>query len=65
MLTMIQQHHIKYLHQYKGMSLRAISKETGHSFQTVQKICVSGEPKYRSNLKKSTRKQIRSLQSTN
>ncbi|PGO80379.1 hypothetical protein CN980_03405 [Bacillus cereus] len=37
MLTMIQQHHIKYLHQYKGMSLRAISKETGHSFQTVRK----------------------------
>ncbi|MCR6850475.1 hypothetical protein [Bacillus sp. IBL03825] len=37
MLTMIQQHHIKYLHQYKGMSLRAISKETGHNFQTVRK----------------------------
>jgi len=33
MLTMIQQHHIKYLYEYKGMSLRAIAKETGHSFQ--------------------------------
>ncbi|WP_420768520.1 IS21 family transposase [Parageobacillus thermoglucosidasius] len=37
MLTMIQQHHIKYLYEYKGMSLRAIAKETGHSFQTIKK----------------------------
>ncbi|OIX19992.1 hypothetical protein BMT18_12090 [Bacillus thuringiensis serovar aizawai] len=41
---MIQQHHIKYLHQYKGMSLRAISKETGHSFQTVQKYAYLENP---------------------
>lgn len=34
---MIQQHHIKYLYEYKGMNLRAIAKETGYSFQTVKK----------------------------
>ncbi|MDE3838002.1 transposase [Bacillus methanolicus] len=37
MLSMIQQHHIKYLHQYKGLSLRAIARETNHDFKTVKK----------------------------
>ncbi len=37
MLTMEQIHHIKYLSKYKGKSLRKISSETGHHFNTVKK----------------------------
>ncbi|WP_434509740.1 IS21 family transposase [Desulfitobacterium sp. AusDCA] len=37
MLTMEQIHHIKYLFKYKGKSLRRISSETGHHFNTVKK----------------------------
>lgn len=44
MLTIIQQHHIKYLYEYKGMSLRAIAKETGHSFQTIKKYAHKEDP---------------------
>jgi transposase len=29
--------HIKYLYEYKEMSLRAIATETGYSFRTVKK----------------------------
>lgn len=37
MLTMIQVHHIKFLYEEKGYSLRKIAEETGHDFKTVQK----------------------------
>ncbi len=37
MLTMDQVHNIKYLRKFKGKSLRGISKETGHHFDTVKK----------------------------
>lgn len=37
MLTMEQVHNIKYLHKFKGKSLRRISSETGHHFNTVKK----------------------------
>ena len=37
MLTMEQVHNIKYLHKFKGKSLRGISTETGHHFNTVKK----------------------------
>jgi len=37
MLTMIQVHHIKFLSEEKGYSLRKIANETGHDFKTVQK----------------------------
>ena len=37
MLTMEQVHDIKYLHKFKGKSLRRISSETGHHFNTVKK----------------------------
>lgn len=32
MLTMIQVHHIKFLYEEKGYSLRKIANETGHDF---------------------------------
>ena len=34
---MIQIHHIKYLREFKGKSLRNIANETGHDFRTVKK----------------------------
>jgi len=34
---MIQVHHIKYLREFKGKSLRSIANETGHDFRTVKK----------------------------
>jgi transposase len=34
---MIQIHHIKRLHNKKGLSLRGIAKHTGYNFRTVQK----------------------------
>lgn len=34
---MIQVHHIKFLYEEKGYSLRKIANETGHDFKTVQK----------------------------
>jgi predicted transcriptional regulator len=34
---MIQIHNIKFLRQFKGMTLRGIAKETGHDFRTVKK----------------------------
>ena len=37
MLTMTQIHHIKFLYEDKGYSLRKIAEETGHDFKTVQK----------------------------
>jgi len=37
MLTMIQVHHIKFLYEEKGYSLRKIANETGHDFKIVQK----------------------------
>ncbi|MEY9980200.1 hypothetical protein [Lysinibacillus sp. RC79] len=37
MLTMIQAHHIKFLYEEKGYSLRKIANETGHDFKIVQK----------------------------
>jgi len=37
MLTMEQIHHIKYLFENKGKTLRKISSETGHHFNTVKK----------------------------
>lgn len=37
MLTMEQIHHIKYLFKNKGKTLRKISSETGHHFNTVKK----------------------------
>lgn len=37
MLSMEQIYHIKYLKNHKGKSLREISKETGHHFETVRK----------------------------
>lgn len=42
MLTMDQIHHIKYLFKYKGKSLRSISTETGHHFNTVKKYVEKG-----------------------
>ena len=37
MLSMEQIYHIKYLKNHKGKSLREISRETGHHFETVRK----------------------------
>ena len=37
MLTMAQVQNIRFLRNYKGMSLRAVAKETDHHFETVQK----------------------------
>lgn len=37
MLSMEQIYHIKYLKNHKGKSLREISRETGHHFDTVRK----------------------------
>ena len=37
MLTMEQVHNIKYLYRFKGKTLRKISSETGHHFNTVKK----------------------------
>ena len=37
MLTMDQVHNIKYLFKFKGKTLRGISSETGHHFNTVKK----------------------------
>jgi hypothetical protein len=37
MLTMDQINNIRYLLKYKGKSLRSISSETGHHFNTVKK----------------------------
>ena len=37
MLTMGQINDIRYLYKYKGQSLRSISSETGHHFNTVKK----------------------------
>lgn len=37
MLTMEQVHNIKYLFKFKGKSLRKISFETGHHFNTIKK----------------------------
>lgn len=37
MLTMEQIHNIKYLFKNKGKTLRKISSETGHHFNTVKK----------------------------
>lgn len=37
MLSMEQIYNIRYLHKYKGKSLRGIAKETGHDFETVKK----------------------------
>lgn len=37
MLTMDQIKDIKYLYERKDLSLRNISKETGHAFETVKK----------------------------
>ncbi|WP_407370658.1 IS21 family transposase [Carnobacterium sp.] len=37
MLTMDYVHHIKFLYDEKGYSLRKIAEETGHDFKTVQK----------------------------
>jgi transposase len=34
---MEQIYHIKYLHNQKGQSLRKITRETGHDFETVKK----------------------------
>jgi hypothetical protein len=34
---MEQIYHIKYLHNQKGKSLRKITRETGHDFETVKK----------------------------
>jgi len=36
-LTMAQIQNIRFLHNFKGLSLRSIAKETGHHFETVQK----------------------------
>ncbi len=37
MLAMAQIQDIRFLQKFKGLSLRAVSKETGHHFETVQK----------------------------
>lgn len=37
MLTMDQVKAIKYLYERKELSLREISRETGHAFETVKK----------------------------
>lgn len=37
MLAMAQIQDIRFLRKFKGLSLRSISKETGHHFETVQK----------------------------
>ena len=34
---MTQVHHIKFLYDEKGYSLRKIAEDTGHDFKTVQK----------------------------
>ena len=38
MLTMSQVQNIRFLRNFKGLSIRAVARETGHHFETVQKF---------------------------
>jgi len=37
MLTMAQIQNIRFMRNFKGLSLRAVAKETGHHFETLKK----------------------------
>ena len=52
MLTMDQIKDIKYLYERKGLSLRNISKESGHAFETVKKYAQINDFNIKLNVKK-------------
>ena len=52
MLTMDQIKDIKYLYERKGLSLRNISKESGHAFETVKKYAQMNDFNIKLNVKK-------------
>lgn len=58
MLTMTQVHHIKFLYEDKGYSLRKIAEETGYDFKTVQKYVNQQDFNVKPEKRKSVTKKI-------
>lgn len=58
MLTMTQVHHIKFLYEDKGYSLRKIAVETGYDFKTVQKYAKQQDFNVKPEKRKSVTKKI-------